>query len=221
MGGIARFRYFPGTDMGFAGRSTPHPEESRAPLPVHLRVGRRGRRPPERGNNTNSDTWFAEHVTPSVCSEVSGQARNGYELWREDVDLAAGMGPHAYRFPVEQARVEPTEEPSTTRRCHYEERFVGNLTLACSELAGNAIDTRLTVPSVWLDMPSTAARSPATRRPSASGRGRCRRMTPSGGRSGLVLGAWPASYELVAIATGTDDLARDVRHSGPHHDQLV
>jgi beta-glucosidase len=61
------------------------------------------------GDNTNSDTWFAEHVTPSVFSEVSGKACNGYELWREDVDLAAGMGLDAYRFSVEWARVEPTE----------------------------------------------------------------------------------------------------------------
>ena len=32
------------------------------------------------------------------------------------------------------------------------ERFVGNLTRAYSELAGNPIDTKLTVPSVWPDM---------------------------------------------------------------------
>lgn len=32
------------------------------------------------------------------------------------------------------------------------ERFVGNLTRAYSELGGNPIDTRLTVPSVWPDM---------------------------------------------------------------------
>ena len=32
------------------------------------------------------------------------------------------------------------------------ERFVGNLHRAYSELAGNALDTRLTVPSVWPDM---------------------------------------------------------------------
>ena len=32
------------------------------------------------------------------------------------------------------------------------ERFVGNLHRAYSELSGNPIDTRLTVPSVWPDM---------------------------------------------------------------------
>lgn len=61
------------------------------------------------GDNTTSDTWFAEHVTPTVFREPSGRACNGYELWREDVDLAAGMGLSAYRFSVEWARVEPVE----------------------------------------------------------------------------------------------------------------
>ena len=44
------------------------------------------------GDNTTSDTWFAEHVTPTIFRERSGKACNGYELWAEDVDLAASMG---------------------------------------------------------------------------------------------------------------------------------
>jgi beta-glucosidase len=73
------------------------------------------------GDNTNSDTWFAEHVTPSVFREPSGKACNGYELWREDVDLAAGMALTAYRFSVEWARVEPAEgEFSADAIAHYE-----------------------------------------------------------------------------------------------------
>jgi beta-glucosidase len=59
------------------------------------------------GDNVTSDTWFAEHVTPTVFRESSGAACNGYALWRDDVDLAAGMGLNAYRFSVEWARVEP------------------------------------------------------------------------------------------------------------------
>jgi beta-glucosidase len=59
------------------------------------------------GDNTNSDTWFAEQVTPSVFREPSGKACDGYARWREDVDLAAGVGLNAYRFSVEWARVEP------------------------------------------------------------------------------------------------------------------
>ena len=68
------------------------------------------------GDNTTSDTWFAEHVQPTVFREPSGRACNGYELWREDVDLAAGMGLNAYRFSVEWARVEPVEGSSTRPR---------------------------------------------------------------------------------------------------------
>ena len=61
------------------------------------------------GDNTDSDTWFAEHVTPSVFSEPSGRACDGWARWREDVDLAAGLGLNAYRFSVEWARIEQVE----------------------------------------------------------------------------------------------------------------
>jgi len=44
------------------------------------------------GDNTRSDTWFLEHVRPTVFREPSGRACNGYELWREDVDLVAALG---------------------------------------------------------------------------------------------------------------------------------
>jgi len=73
------------------------------------------------GDNTNSDTWFAEHVTPTVFRDTSGTACNGYELWREDVGLAAGMGLTAYRFSVEWARVEPVEGKFSEEALdHYE-----------------------------------------------------------------------------------------------------
>ncbi|WP_028642819.1 glycoside hydrolase family 1 protein [Nocardioides sp. URHA0020] len=60
------------------------------------------------GDNVNSDTWYAELVTPTVFQEPSGKAVNSWELWREDIDLAVGMGLTAYRFSVEWARVEPS-----------------------------------------------------------------------------------------------------------------
>ena len=73
------------------------------------------------GDNVTSDTWFAEQVRPSVFREPSGRACNSYELWREDVDLAAGMGLDAYRFSVEWARVEPVEgEFDQAALDHYE-----------------------------------------------------------------------------------------------------
>ena len=67
------------------------------------------------GGNDLSDTWFAEHVTPTVFREPSGKACDGWHRWREDVDLAAGMNLNSYRFSVEWARVEPTEGEFSTR----------------------------------------------------------------------------------------------------------
>ena len=61
------------------------------------------------GDNANSDTWFAETMTPSVFKERSGAACNSYVMWREDLDLVSAMGLGAYRFSVEWARVEPDE----------------------------------------------------------------------------------------------------------------
>ena len=72
------------------------------------------------GGNTGSDTWFLEHVRPTVFREPSGPACHGYQLWREDVDLVAGLGLDAYRFSVEWARVEPSEgEFSAEALAHY------------------------------------------------------------------------------------------------------
>ena len=72
------------------------------------------------GGNTGSDTWFLEHVRPTVFREPSGQACHSYQLWREDVDLVAGLGLDAYRFSVEWARVEPAEgEFSAEALAHY------------------------------------------------------------------------------------------------------
>ncbi len=72
------------------------------------------------GGNTRSDTWFLEHVRPTVFREPSGRACNSYELWREDVDLVAGLGLDTYRFSVEWARVEPAEgQFSAEALAHY------------------------------------------------------------------------------------------------------
>ena len=72
------------------------------------------------GGNTQSDTWFLENVRPTVFREPSGAACNGWELWREDVGLAAAMNLNSYRFSVEWARVEPAEgEFSGEALAHY------------------------------------------------------------------------------------------------------
>ena len=73
------------------------------------------------GNNSNSDTWFAENVKPTVFKEPSLMACNSFELWRKDVDLVAGMKLNAYRFSVEWARIEPEEGVfSEEALAHYE-----------------------------------------------------------------------------------------------------
>ena len=79
------------------------------PFPPGFRWGAATSGHQTEGGNTNSDTWFLEHVRPSVFREPSGRACNSYELWREDVDLVAGLGLNTYRFSVEWARVEPEE----------------------------------------------------------------------------------------------------------------
>jgi beta-glucosidase len=61
------------------------------------------------GDNTNSDTWFAENVDPTVFMEPSGGACDSYARWADDIELAVGMGLNAYRFSVEWARIEPEE----------------------------------------------------------------------------------------------------------------
>ena len=73
------------------------------------------------GGNDNSDTWFLENVTPTVFREPSGPACDGYRRWREDVDIAAGLGLNAYRFSVEWARAEPISGTyDATVLDHYE-----------------------------------------------------------------------------------------------------
>ncbi|MEU4155198.1 family 1 glycosylhydrolase [Actinoplanes sp. NPDC026670] len=59
------------------------------------------------GDNSGSDTWYLEHVSPTVFAEPSGRACDSYARWQEDIGLAVGMGLNAYRFSVEWARVEP------------------------------------------------------------------------------------------------------------------
>lgn len=72
------------------------------------------------GNNTNSDQWLLENVTPTITGAPSGDAVNSFELWREDLDLAQSIGLNAYRFSLEWARIEP--EPGMFSRAmlnHY------------------------------------------------------------------------------------------------------
>lgn len=72
------------------------------------------------GNNTNSDSWLIEHVSPTLFREPSGDACNSFMLWEQDLDLVKKIGLNAYRFSIEWARIEPAEgEFSLAMLDHY------------------------------------------------------------------------------------------------------
>lgn len=74
------------------------------------------------GDNLLGDTWFAEHVQPTIFREPSGRACQSFARWAEDVDLAASLGLNSYRFSVEWCRVQPTPgEWDPQALDHYEE----------------------------------------------------------------------------------------------------
>jgi beta-glucosidase len=59
------------------------------------------------GNNTASDCWLAEHVSPTLFAEPSGDGCDSLNRFREDIALAAGLGFNCHRFGIEWARIEP------------------------------------------------------------------------------------------------------------------
>ncbi len=80
------------------------------------------------GDNSTSDTWFAELVQPTVFSEPSGRACDSWNRWPQDLGLVAGMGLNAYRFSVEWARVEPDVDAFSAEALdHYEAMVDGCL----------------------------------------------------------------------------------------------
>ena len=73
------------------------------------------------GNDTASDLWFMENISPTPFKEPVGDAANSFHLWETDLDLVAGMGLNAYRFSVEWSRIEPIEgQVSQAHLDHYE-----------------------------------------------------------------------------------------------------
>lgn len=59
------------------------------------------------GNNTNSDQWLLENVTPTITGARSGDADNSFEQWPADLDVVKAIGLNSYRFSLEWARIEP------------------------------------------------------------------------------------------------------------------
>lgn len=61
------------------------------------------------GNNTNSDAWLAENITPTMFKDRSGDACDSYHRYDEDFALAQSLGLNCYRLGIEWARIEPSE----------------------------------------------------------------------------------------------------------------
>ena len=60
------------------------------------------------GNDTNSDGWLLENITPTRFAERSGDACDSYHRYAEDIALNASLGFNCYRFGIEWARIEPS-----------------------------------------------------------------------------------------------------------------
>jgi beta-glucosidase len=78
------------------------------------------------GQNTNSDIWTLEHVTPSIFRESSGDACDSFNRWPDDMDIVRALGLNSYRFSLEWARIEPSEgEFSASMMDHYRSMVIG------------------------------------------------------------------------------------------------
>lgn len=60
------------------------------------------------GNNTNSDSWVRENVTPTLFKDRSGDACDSYHRYAEDFAIAAELGFNCYRLGIEWSRIEPS-----------------------------------------------------------------------------------------------------------------
>lgn len=97
-------------------------------------------------------------LAPSVLVPGHGPVRQGEEVaalldaMDEYVVYVAEVAADSFRMgltPLEAAR---KYRDNPYREWAETERFVGNLHRAYSELAGNPVDTRISVPAVWPDM---------------------------------------------------------------------
>ena len=68
------------------------------------------------GNNTNTDAWLLENLTPTLYKDRSGDSIDSYHRYAEDIALNARLGFNTYRFGIEWARIEPSEGIFLQRR---------------------------------------------------------------------------------------------------------
>src|SRR5579863_10365752 len=81
------------------------------------------------GQNTNSDFWILENVTPTLFAEPSGDGCDHYNRYPEDIKLLAGLGLNTYRFSIEWARIEPEQGSFSTAELDHYRRMLA----ACHE----------------------------------------------------------------------------------------
>lgn len=89
------------------------------------------------GDNTNSDLWALEHVTPSLFKEPSGDAIDQWRRFDDDIALLSAVGLNAYRFSIEWARVEPEEGYFSRAALDHYQRLID----ACLRRGVSAIPT--------------------------------------------------------------------------------
>lgn len=76
------------------------------------------------GNNTNSDYWFLENVSPTTFVERSGDTCDSYHRYEEDIALLARLGLNTYRFSLEWARIEPSRGAFSIAELDYYKRVI-------------------------------------------------------------------------------------------------
>ena len=59
------------------------------------------------GNNTGSDVWLCESVSPTLFEEPSRDACDAYHRYRDDIALTSSLGFNLHRLGIEWARIEP------------------------------------------------------------------------------------------------------------------
>lgn len=62
------------------------------------------------GNNIHSDYWAMEQMENTMFAEPSLDTVDHYNRYEEDIKLMSTAGMNAYRFSIEWARIEPSED---------------------------------------------------------------------------------------------------------------
>ena len=89
-------------------RADPSAGSSRKEFPKGFRWGVATAGHQIEGNNTTSDFWLLENVSPTTFLERSGDTCDSYHRYEGDIALLARLGFNTYRFSLEWARIEPS-----------------------------------------------------------------------------------------------------------------